>query len=90
MTKRELIQRLEELDIRPNTVSFYVATPEECDDEGDCTDGESEAFFGTCDISGIRGDIVHCMALNSKNEVVRFDAGTWLVHGHLGKLAGAF
>lgn len=81
MSKKELIEVLKEQDIRPNTISFYV------DESGD---GEAEPYFGTCDLSGERGSVAPCMALNSKDEIVRFDAGEWLIAGHLGKLAGAF
>jgi hypothetical protein len=80
MTKQELLVALKELDIQANTISFYTDT------EG----SELESSFGTCDLSGERGDIVPCIALNSEGKVISFEAGTWLVHGHLGKLAGAF
>lgn len=83
MTRQELLAELKIQGIRANTISFYVA------EEGS-DDDDSEAFFGTCDLSGIRGDVVHCMALDRNDEIVRFEAGTWLVHGYLGKLAGAF
>ena len=86
MKKSELIQALEDQGIQGSTISFYVS--EEPDENGEYS--ESESFFGTCDLSGIKGDIVHCMALGKDGELIHFDAGTWLVHGHLGRIAGAF
>lgn len=72
---------LKDLGIEFNTISFY------------CTkdDDEAESFFGTCDLTGIKGDIVPCIGIDSETgKVVEFEVGTWLVHGKLGKLAGAF
>jgi hypothetical protein len=86
MNKKELLIILKDMGICGGTASFYVS--EEPDENGEY--GESESFFGTCDISGIKGDIVHCIALDENDNIIHFNAGTWLVHGYLGELAGAF
>lgn len=63
------------------SISFYVSEDSE---------NEGESFFGLCELSGMKGDVVSCRALDTEGNLVRFNAGTWLVHGALGKLAGAF
>ncbi len=76
-----------EYGIQASTGSFY----NERSDDDDASDViEAEAFFGTCELSGIKGDIVPCLYLDTDGNVVRVEAGTWLVHSVLGKLAGAF
>lgn len=76
MTKSSLIELLKSECIRVETISFYV--------------DDSEASFGTCDLTGERGNVVQCSALTIHGDVYHFEAGDWLVHGLLGKLAGAF
>lgn len=71
--------------VNVHTISFYSV--------GGAVDGEAEeaeAFFGTCEITGVRGNVVPCQALDADGELISFEAGDWLVHGVLGKLAGAF
>lgn len=78
---------LADLGIRYNTISFY------------CTkdDTEAESNFGTCDLTGIRGNVVPCIALDADGDVVEFEVLECIVHGGegvkgalLGRLAGAF
>lgn len=72
---------LNDLGIAFNTVSFYC-TPD---------DQEAESFFGTCDLTGIKGNIVPCMGIDRETgKVVTFEVLDSFVHGRLGKLAGAF
>lgn len=72
---------LADLGVRFDTVSFYC-TPD---------DDEAEAFFGTCDLTGMKGNIVPCMGLDSEtSEIITFEVLEAFVHGRLGKLAGAF
>lgn len=67
------------VDLR--TISFYQTI----DDE------EAETHFGTCDLTGMRGDLVPCIALDSETkEVVEFEVLASIVHSTLGKYAGAF
>lgn len=78
---------LKEYGIRADTGSFY----NELNDEDPSADPiEAESFFGTCELTGMRGDVVPCLYLDTDGNVVRVEAGTWLVHSVLGKLAGAF
>lgn len=83
--KADVLQMLKDLDIQASTISFYNVLTEDGEDAED-----AEGYFGTCDLSGMQGDVVPCLALNSKGKIISFEAGTWLVHGILGKLAGAF
>ena len=53
-------------------------------------DTDSDTEFGVCDITGERGDVINCTALDHNGNVVEFQALTSLVTGPLGKLAGAF
>ncbi len=72
---------LADLDIRYDTITFY-ATKE---------NDEAESNFGTCDLTGWKGNVVPCIALStSTGEVVEFEVLDVFVHGRLGKLAGAF
>lgn len=80
-------EALIEYGIRPDTGSFYVTKPE---NESDSDAPAAESYFGTCEISGMRGDIVPCLYLSTDGSVVEVNAGTWLVHSVLGQLAGAF
>lgn len=50
----------------------------------------SDPWFGMCDISGDHGNIYRCTAATNDGDVVDFDAGEWLIGGHLGCIAGAF
>jgi hypothetical protein len=81
MKSKELIIELNKLGLLANTFSFYV------DENGE---EQGDTVFGTCEISGIRGDIVGCTCLDKKGNVVYIEVGEWLVGGALGKLAGAF
>lgn len=71
---------LDSLGIRFNTVSFF-RTKE---------DDEAESYFGTCDLTGIKGNIVPCIALDHDGAVVQFGVLDSIVQGKLGRLAGAF
>lgn len=78
---------LADLGIRYNTISFYRTKD----------DDEAESNFGTCDLTGIRGNVVPCIALDADDEIVEFEVLECIVHGGtdvrgalLGRLAGAF
>lgn len=78
--------RLKEMGLNPDTISFYStynSDTKECEDSNDVE-------FGECEISGIVGNLVNCCASDTDGEIHNFQAGEWLVGGHLGKLAGAF
>ena len=81
MKKSELIEELKNQGLQGSVFSFYV------DIDGN---EMSDCEFGTCELSSIRGDLVNCITLDTDGNVVSILVGTWLVHGHLGKLAGAF
>lgn len=81
MTKTNVLQRLKDMGLRGDTISFYV------DKDGN---EQSDVSFGDCEISGIVGNLVDCTALGEDGKVYSFQAGEWLVSGHLGKIAGAF
>ena len=81
MKKNELIEELKIQGLQGSVFSFYTDT-----EGNELPDTE----FGTCELSGIRGDLVNCITLDTEGNVVSILVGTWLVHGHLGKLAGAF
>lgn len=75
---------LSDYGIQGSTGSFYTVKNENDDAE------EAETYFGSCELTGMRGDIVPCLYLDTEGNVVEVNAGTWLVHSVLGKLAGAF
>jgi hypothetical protein len=81
MSIKELRETLAIDGIRPETFSFYV--------DADGND-QPDTSFGVCDLSGERGALVGCRALNKDGEIVFLEVGEWLVGGHLGRLAGAF
>lgn len=81
MTKTEFLERLKELEINASTMSFYV------DENGN---EQSDTSFGTCEISGIKGDVAGCTYLDNDDNIQYIEVGTWLISGRLGKLAGAF
>jgi hypothetical protein len=77
--------------IQASTGSFYNTLKEEDPEASDADEAdEAEAFFGTCELTGMRGSIVPCLYLDTYGNVVVVQAGEWLVHSVLGKLAGAF
>ena len=85
MTKLQVLARLKEMGIAGSTISFYSKI-----ENGESVEVE-DTFFGDCEISGECGDIVQCVALaEDLKTIVHFQAGTWMVPGHLGKIAGAF
>jgi hypothetical protein len=86
MNKRELIEALDAMGIRANTMSFYTRLTDNKDGHEDAPDAE----FGTCEISGMRGSVAYCLALNSDGEIIELMVSEELIGGHLGKLAGAF
>lgn len=72
---------LRDYGVNPEFGSFYCT--EECD--------EAEAFFGTCELTGMKGSIVPCRYRSADgSEVVTLRVGEWLVGSVLGSLAGAF
>lgn len=72
---------LNDLGVRLNTVSFF------CTKNND----EAEPFFGTCDLTGIKGSVVPCIGIaQDSDEIVEFEVLESIVGGRLGKLAGAF
>ena len=81
MSTKKILLALQEMGLQPNTISFY------CDRDGQ---ESPDTEFGDCEISGIVGDLVDCTALGIDGKIYSFQAGTWLVHGSLGKIAGAF
>lgn len=84
--------------IDPKTISFYSMPAESCTwldelerDDDDDSPVDVEGHYGTCDITGIQGTVVPCMAcLKDSGEIIEFEALESLVGGPLGKLAGAF
>jgi hypothetical protein len=66
--------------ITPDTGSFYCTAD----------DDEAESFFGTCELTGIKGNVVPCLYRSPKGDIVQCEFGDWLVHSVLGKFAGAF
>ncbi|NJO65363.1 MAG: hypothetical protein HC836_46905 [Richelia sp. RM2_1_2] len=84
MTKLELIQELKDQGLQGSVFSFYSSI-----EDGVATE-MPDTEFGHCDLSGERGDLVNCTTLDTDGNIVNLQVGTWLVHGHLGKLAGAF
>jgi hypothetical protein len=87
---------LKDLGIKFHTISFYsqhVGT----ESNGNTIMDEQEANFGTCDLTGIRGNVVPCVALDDDGNIVNFEVLECIVHGGegvkgalLGRLAGAF
>lgn len=86
MKKSEVLARLSEMGLQGSTVSFYSTYDA---DKGECIE-RPDTSFGDCEISGIVGQIVDCTALGDDGKVHNFQAGEWLVGGHLGRIAGAF
>lgn len=80
----EASKALMEYGIQGSTGSFYTVKNDTDDAE------EAESYFGSCELTGMRGDIVPCLYLDTEGNIVEVNAGTWLVHSVLGKLAGAF
>lgn len=71
--------------IDARSISFYERL------DGNGSTETSDESFGTCDISGIRGSLVPCVACTEEGgELIEFEAGEWLVDGALGKIAGYF
>lgn len=81
MKRSELIEALDERGLRADTFSFYV------DAEGN---EQGDVSFGVCELSGVRGDLAGCVCLDTDDNLIFINVGTWLIHGHLGRLAGAF
>lgn len=81
MTKFELIEVLKDMGLRLETFSFYSNL-----------DGieSNDVEFETCDISGEKGNVVNCTALDNEGNAQSIKVLDSLVHGKLGKLAGAF
>lgn len=86
MKKSQVLARLAEMGIQGSTISFYSTYDRETKE---CVE-ISDTSFGDCEISGVVGDLVDCCALADDGTIVNFQAGTWLVFGPLGKIAGAF
>jgi hypothetical protein len=80
MSKSKVLVRLNEMGLRPETISFY------CDKDGN---ERPDTTFALCEISGEIGMVVDCIALGINGEVYSFRALDSLVGGVLGKLAGA-
>ena len=55
-------------------------------------DGEdaNDTHFGICEISGVRGALAKCVALEKSGERFEINVGEWLIGGPLGSLMGAF
>lgn len=71
----------EHLGVNLSTISFYRTKEDE----------EAETHFGSCDLTGVRGDLVPCIGLDiESNEVVEFEVLASIVHSTLGRYAGAF
>lgn len=84
MSTNQVLARLKEMGLRPESISFYSTyNGEECIESPDVS-------FADCEISGETGDIVDCCALGTDGKIHNFQAGEWLVGGPLGKIAGAF
>lgn len=88
---------LNDLGVRFDTINFYTAPCYECGGNDDaCTECsehgyvDAEADFGTCDLTGWKGNVVPCIGLDADDNVVNFKVLDTFVHGRLGKLAGAF
>jgi hypothetical protein len=88
---------LNDLGVRYNTITFYTAPCYECsgtDEECKVCDEygyvDAETNFGTCDLTGWKGNVVPCIGLDADGEIVHFKVLDSFVHGRLGKLAGAF
>lgn len=86
MKKSEVLARLAEMGLQGSTISFYSTYSRE---KGECVESP-DTSFGDCEISGDVGDLVDCCALGDDGKIHNFQAGTWLVHTALGKIAGAF
>ena len=76
---------LQAYGIQASTGSFFTVRNEETNEPE-----EAESFFGTCELTGMKGDVVPCLYLDTDGNVVSVEVGTWLVFTVLGKLAGAF
>lgn len=81
MSKSKVLAVLKEMGLKPGTISFYV------DKDGN---EQTDTEFGDCEICGVVGDLVSCTALGTNGKKYSFQALTALVHGPLGKVAGAF
>lgn len=81
MKRLDLVERLAEMEINPNTISFYQ--------DRDGLD-DHDTFLSTCDVSGEETMCAGCWALDSNGDPVYFEASEFLIGGILGKLAGAF
>ena len=86
MSKSRVLARLREMGLRPETISFYHTLDR---DSGECVPSE-DVEFGDCEICDEVGNLVDCTALGTDGKVYNFQALDTLVHGVLGKIAGAF
>jgi hypothetical protein len=66
--------------LRVETFSFYSRNGEE----------ESDTFYTTCDVTGRDCMCAACECRTVDGEIEQMDISTALIHGRLGKLAGAF
>lgn len=53
-------------------------------------DVSDDPWFGSCDISGERGNVYRCTAVTKDGDMVDFDVASHLITGPLGRIAGAF
>jgi hypothetical protein len=91
MKRSEVQAWLDEQGIDCRTISLAVPV----DDDGHtamgaAAEGDAEPWFGQCEISGDKGNVYRCTAATKDGDLVDFDAGEWLISGHLGRIAGAF
>lgn len=82
------------LGVNIDSISFYS----ELDDDGGIQE-QNDVEFGHCELSGIKGNLVTCVALTAaEGELVEFQVLDVFVHGDvdnpamptLGALSGAF
>ena len=89
MKTHEVKEWFDNNEINPESIAFYSRLIEWAADRCTIID-EPDTCFTFCDVSGLRGDCVHCTALFLDGRVCNLLILDSLVGGAVGRLAGAF